>query len=173
MLPIFNLWSVLFYLMKVEIHRNITKGSFISSKRIHDVISHYLLSSTSEDSLIPLPCEVISSMAGFFSYTFSTRCPTQPPWTQGDGATPRITSLRWEAQDRLAHLHSPDVTLASDDHASMDTSARAFGLTLLTFGNEELESDWTTTWSRTIKEPQVVLGHILTHWIHESLNIKS
>ena len=110
-------------LKKVEIYRNITIRSLISGKSIQDVISQYLLSSTSEDALIPLPCEVISSMAGFFSYTFSTRCPTQPPWTQGDGATPRPTTLRWRAQDRLAQSNSPDVTLACDDQRSLDTSA--------------------------------------------------
>ena len=48
----------------------------------------------------------------------------------------------------------------------MDTSAKAYGLTLLTFGNEELKSDWTTTWSRTKLGPQVLSSQ-------ESLIIKS
>ena len=132
--------------MKVEIHRNITNGSIISSKRIHDVISHYLLSSTLEDSLNPLPCEVISFMAGFFSNKFSTICPTQPPWTQGDGATPRPTTLRWRAQDRLAQSNSPDVTLACDDQRSLDTSAGILAWDWYFW--DWLERDWTKPWSR-------------------------
>ena len=141
----------------------------ISSRKIKDVFSHYLLSSTSEDFPIPLPCEVFSSMAGFFPYNFSTRFLLQPTWTQGDGATPRRTSLRWEAKDRLAQFHSTDVTLACNDQTSMETSARTFGLRLFSFENEELESDWTTTWSRTNRSRRWLGAMSYSTSIHYSL----
>ena len=75
----------------------------------------------------------------------------------------------YTAKDRLAQFHSTDVTLACNDQTSMDTSARTFGLRLFSFKNEELESDWTTTWSRTNRSRRWLGAMSLSTSIHYSL----
>ena len=145
----------MFCLKKLEVQQKITNMSLISSRKIQDVFSHYLLSSTSEDFPNPLPCEVISSLAGYFSFNCSNRFLNQPTWTQGDGATPTIPTVRWEAKDKT-HPHSPDATIASDDHNQLDTSAGNWHETE-TFGTEKLGRTGPQPDQGTIEDPQVVM----------------